>query len=587
MQLIKSNLSNILKTFDCKVQKGVFPYNFMNSDNLFYIGNKPEKKYYENISLKNYNEIPNNNWNVKDETLRYLKSDIEGLLEILLKFSKNIFENYSLNISNYPTLPSLSLSIYTSSFYNESNKIKMIKGQVEKDIRKSYFGGNVDVYINEVKNAYIYDMNSQYPNAMLQEMPIGNPIFTTEKNIDNIFGFVYGKITAPSEEILRVPFIQYKDSYIGNVTCPRGEFSRMIFTEEMKYARKYGYSIDIEYGYHFEKGTGLFDDFVNKHYLIKKESTDPVLRQIAKLMLNALYGKFGMKELNSKLKIISVKEANKITKNYNYSVFAKLNNDKVLIKYSSRINENLRKLFKTQEDRLSEKAESVKSIFLSDTGLGKKRGVPSAVHIASAIAAYSRISINEFKNIPGNPCIMSDTDSVVLPKKLNEQFVGKEIGQMKLEHIIKHGIFIRKKLYAIITDQNKEVIKASGAKSKFLSFDNFITLLNGNNVVSERLSFNVIWKELKINIVKTPIILKGLNHQPLTLFNTTDTNFKFISIPKSYPLIIYSKNILNLSRRTLSLKGQTSEAYLSAQIMENKPQQELDRLDDTNIFKEP
>jgi len=27
----------------------------------------------------------------------------------------------------------------------------MIKGQVEKDIRKSYFGGNVDVYINEVK----------------------------------------------------------------------------------------------------------------------------------------------------------------------------------------------------------------------------------------------------------------------------------------------------------------------------------------------------------------------------------------------------------------------------------------------------
>jgi len=37
----------------------------MNSDNLFYIGNKPEKKYYENISLKNYNEIPNNNWMLK------------------------------------------------------------------------------------------------------------------------------------------------------------------------------------------------------------------------------------------------------------------------------------------------------------------------------------------------------------------------------------------------------------------------------------------------------------------------------------------------------------------------------------------
>ena len=33
---------------------------------------------------------------------------------------------------SFPPIPSLTLSIYTSSFYNESNKIKMIKGQVEK-----------------------------------------------------------------------------------------------------------------------------------------------------------------------------------------------------------------------------------------------------------------------------------------------------------------------------------------------------------------------------------------------------------------------------------------------------------------------
>jgi len=70
---------------------------------------------------------------LKDEHTLF-KSDIEGLLEILLKFIKNIFENYSLNISNYPTLPSLSLSIYTSSFYNESNKIKNDQRTGGKDI---------------------------------------------------------------------------------------------------------------------------------------------------------------------------------------------------------------------------------------------------------------------------------------------------------------------------------------------------------------------------------------------------------------------------------------------------------------------
>jgi len=37
---------------------------------------------------------------LKNETLRYLKSD-RRIIRNILKFSKNIFENYSLNISNY------------------------------------------------------------------------------------------------------------------------------------------------------------------------------------------------------------------------------------------------------------------------------------------------------------------------------------------------------------------------------------------------------------------------------------------------------------------------------------------------------
>jgi hypothetical protein len=48
----------------------------------------------------------------------------------------------------------------------------------------------------------------------------------------------------------------------------------------------------------------------------------------------------------------------------------------------------------------------------------------SAVHIAAAISSYARIIINDFKNIPGNPCIMSDTDSVVLPYPLSEKIIN-------------------------------------------------------------------------------------------------------------------------------------------------------------------
>ena len=42
---------------------------------------------------------------------------------------------------------------------------------------------------------------------------------------------------------------------------------------------------------------------------------------------------------------------------------------------------------------------------------------------------------------------------------------------MKLEHEIKHGIFIRKFLYALKTSTDKIVIKESGANKKYLTFD--------------------------------------------------------------------------------------------------------------------
>jgi hypothetical protein len=114
------------------------------------------------------------------------------------------------------------------------------------------------------------------------------------------------------------------------------------------------------------------------------------------------------------------------------------------------------------------------------------------VHIAAAISAYARMSINKYKNIKENNCIMSDTDSVVLSKKLNDNDIGVEIGKMKLESEFKNGIFIRKKLYYLEDINNdKYVIKASGVNHKNLNKNDFIDLLNGYNVKTKNLQFNV------------------------------------------------------------------------------------------------
>jgi len=59
----------------------------------------------------------------------------------------------------------------------------MVKVDLEREIRSSYFGGNFDVFINEVTNGFLYDINSQYSKAMLNDMPIGNPVLSLENKL--------------------------------------------------------------------------------------------------------------------------------------------------------------------------------------------------------------------------------------------------------------------------------------------------------------------------------------------------------------------------------------------------------------------
>ena len=68
-------------------------------------------------------------------------------------------------------------------------------------------------------------------------------------------------------------------------------------------------------------------------------------------MLNSLYGKFGQKDIDNRIKIVSKDEANKILQGYHVSYFASISDENVLIKYSSKLNEKLRRIY-SKEDKL-------------------------------------------------------------------------------------------------------------------------------------------------------------------------------------------------------------------------------------------
>jgi len=236
----------------------------------------------------------------------------------------------------------------------------------------------------------------------------------------------------------------------------------------------------------------LFKKYVEYHYEVKENSKDPVQRTVAKLFLNSLYGRMGMKEIDNTMKIVNKKEVEHLDKNTNISIISELANDQFIIRYNGKITDKIRELY-IKDSLISDKnkTNTLSKNELRKSGLNKSRNIPSAVHIAAAISSYARILINEFKNIPGNPCIMSDTDSAVLPYPLPDHLVEKSIGQMKLVSKINEGVFKKKKLYCIIDSNNQEIIKSSGVASSRLNYESFKKLLNGESIEIVRTNFNV------------------------------------------------------------------------------------------------
>jgi hypothetical protein len=74
------------------------------------------------------------------------------------------------------------------------NKLPIIIGKTYYDIKKSYTGGAVDVYLPYGENLYLYDINSLYPAVMRENpMPVGEPKYfegnILENNILNLINY--------------------------------------------------------------------------------------------------------------------------------------------------------------------------------------------------------------------------------------------------------------------------------------------------------------------------------------------------------------------------------------------------------------
>lgn len=246
------------------------------------------------------------NWSLKSATLEYLKRDVDILFDAINLVSNELWEGYSTDITKNYTIAGLTEWIYYSKFYNATKyKLANITGPLGKEFRESFYGGITRRYANELHNGYAYDMVSQYPAAMLEDMPIGTGKKVMPVKLDDFFGFVYCDIVAPSRDVLPIPTLPYKPQDSSRVVVGRGEWRGLYFSEELKDAIKLGYKVTPVYGYEFERGKDVFKDFVTHMFKLKSTATNPVKRQMSKLLLNSFFGRLGMKQVTQSFELVS------------------------------------------------------------------------------------------------------------------------------------------------------------------------------------------------------------------------------------------------------------------------------------------
>jgi hypothetical protein len=517
--ILQSSLDKLCTTFNTDVKKSFFPYNFINKKNLFYIGNKPDIKYYldviyskysnipkENWSLDNkntinslekgdievikklmdfYSNIPTNNWSIKEQTITYLEKDLISLYNVIDKFKKNIYINYHTHITNSFTISSIAMNIFLRRFYN--NNIPLIKTKsIFNNIKKSYYGGITEVYKPYGKNLYYYDVNSLYPYAALNSMPGLNCVYqyNINKNIcdlyENLFGFFYCKIETPKNDYIGLLPVRNKDGII----MPLGHIEGWYFSEELKFAYKHNYKIDVISGYQFDKSEDVFNKYIHEFYKIKSTKKDLVEKSIAKSLLNNLLGKLGMNIDKFITKLVSEDELqnilqSKVVRDVNYI------GNKILVTFGDEISLDICNAHDVNYSDL------YKYEMLNKKGSTQQNRLHDvSVATSSAITSYSRIYMNKIKlDIlnKGGSIYYTDTDSIVTDLKLDDNLVGKDIGQFKLEHEIEEAYFISSKTYCLKTKTGHIIKKSKGLSSKVLIFDDYISLFSGQNVERTRL----------------------------------------------------------------------------------------------------
>ena len=322
------------------------------------------------------------------------------------------------------TIASLAFSIWRD-LYNDGQIYVHNNSSALALERDSYKGGRCDAfYKGETKETlYQYDINSMYPTIMRDfKVPVSIDGYYSKYRDSAFTGARRDGLQIFANCVVSTEKECYPYRYNGKLIFPVGRFETCLAWPELEYALDCG-DIDEIYGFSTYTSEYAFSDYVETIYNKRMEYTNKGNEGFAffcKILLNSLYGKFGQRS----------------TEWVDYDGLPPDSDGYVADEYG-----NLTRV-RIRGGRAEIKVDRGESYY-------------SCPSVAAAITSYGRLMLWKYIDqvrYLGGTVYYCDTDSLVVDikgKEYLDQFVGVELGMLKLESVSDGGTFYAPKDYVL------------------------------------------------------------------------------------------------------------------------------------------
>ena len=274
------------------------------------------------------------NWQENEtmiEIKKYHALDLLTLWDVVKEFQSRFYKlSEGMDIVRFMTASQASVNIFLRNFLKQ-NILYTPPIILDKMFRNYYYGGRCELGVQGYVegNILFFDINSLYPSVMLKKLPmskykiLNRNLGLQEKLFqvsisgqdfleEEFFGFVHCKVRQKDyEKWKKYPqYVPYHTSKLLLFPFYDEWFETLLFSEEIKMLQNTeigGYEFQFENFFVCEGGKYL-KNCIEHLYEVKKQAGlegDEAMRTVTKVMLNSLYGYFGINSQRTVTRFLS------------------------------------------------------------------------------------------------------------------------------------------------------------------------------------------------------------------------------------------------------------------------------------------